>query len=75
MKDIVFSLPRLVVTYAVTEDNFNGTPWMPDGDGFWAVVSRLRGRTQWRRIFLDFHHQTSSAPQALGRPDDKQSSA
>jgi hypothetical protein len=40
----------LVITYAVTEDNFNGTPWMPDGDDFWSVVARDHGRTKWRHI-------------------------
>jgi hypothetical protein len=39
----------LVITYAVTEDNFNGTR-MPDGDDLWSIVARGHGRTKWRRI-------------------------
>jgi hypothetical protein len=45
-------MSALVITYAVTEDNFNGTPWVPDGPAsdFWAIVARSHGRTKWRRI-------------------------
>jgi hypothetical protein len=42
----------VIITYAVTDDNFNGMPWMPDGPAsdFWAIVARRHGRTKWRRI-------------------------
>jgi hypothetical protein len=43
----------LIITYAVTDDNFNGSPWMPDGSDFWAIVARGRGRTKWRRLTLE----------------------
>lgn len=43
-------MSALIITYTVTQDNFNGTPWMPDGDDFWSVVDRGHGRTKWRRI-------------------------
>jgi hypothetical protein len=43
-------MSALVISYARTEDNFNGTPWMPDGCDLWSIVKRERGRTIWRRI-------------------------
>jgi hypothetical protein len=43
-------MSALVITYAVTDDNFNGEPWMPDGSDIWAIVTRGHGRTKWRRI-------------------------
>lgn len=39
-----------LVTYARTENLFNGEPWPPDGSDFWAVVTRGHDRTIWRRI-------------------------
>jgi hypothetical protein len=43
-------MSALVITYARTENLFNGEPWPPDGSDFWAVVTRGRGHTIWRRI-------------------------
>jgi hypothetical protein len=45
-------VPALAIRYAVTEDNFNGEPWMPDGADFWALVGRVRGHrlTMWRNV-------------------------
>jgi hypothetical protein len=43
---------QLTVVHASTEDNFNGTPWPPDGADFWSVVDRANGTTKWRRIAL-----------------------
>jgi hypothetical protein len=40
----------LVITYARTENLFNGEPWPPDGSDYWAIVKRDRGHTIWRRI-------------------------
>jgi hypothetical protein len=42
----------IVITYTVTIDNFDGSPWMPDGDDFWSIVARTRDRTKWRRVDL-----------------------
>jgi hypothetical protein len=47
-------MPHLAIAYAITRDNFDGSPWMPDGSDYWAIVARKRGRTKWRRIVL--HH-------------------
>jgi hypothetical protein len=51
---IDFAPPRLLIVYAVTDDNFNGSPWMPDGSAsdFWAVVARANGHTKWRRVAI-----------------------
>jgi hypothetical protein len=46
------TVPQLTVAHAATEDNFNGTPWPPDGNDFWSVVERTNGTTKWRRIAL-----------------------
>lgn len=45
-------VPVLKIEYAATEDLPNGEPWAPDGNEYWAVVARLRGRgiTLWRHI-------------------------
>jgi hypothetical protein len=43
-------MSTMIITYATTDDNFNGSPWMPDGDAFWSIVTRDRGHTIWRRI-------------------------
>jgi hypothetical protein len=67
------ALSPLVITYAVTQDNFNGTPWMPDGDDFWSVVARDRGRTKWRRITAASNtHVTLAANDVCVPPGDKQ---
>jgi hypothetical protein len=46
--------PALFIIYETTDDNLDGSPWPPDGDGAWAVVKRDRDRavTTWRRIAL-----------------------
>jgi hypothetical protein len=49
MNAAVFLSP-LAVTYARTENLFSGEPWPPDGSDFWAVVTRDRKHTIWRRI-------------------------
>jgi hypothetical protein len=43
-------MSALVITYARTENLFNGEPWPPDGSDFWAVVTRGREHTIRRRI-------------------------
>jgi hypothetical protein len=43
-------MSALIITYAKTENLFNGEPWPPDGSDFWAVVTRSRKHTIWRRI-------------------------
>jgi hypothetical protein len=42
----------LKVGYEITEDNTDGSPWMPDGNAVWAIVSRASGFTTWRRLIL-----------------------
>jgi hypothetical protein len=44
--------PHLTVVHASTEDNFDGTPWPPDGDDFWSIVGHANGVTKWRRVAL-----------------------
>ena len=40
-------------TYAVTENNFSGEPWPPDGNDYWGQAPGApRGFTRWRRIEL-----------------------
>ena len=37
---------------AVTKDHFDGSPWLPDGDG-WHMIRQLDDwRHEWRRISL-----------------------
>jgi hypothetical protein len=43
-------MSALVITYARTENLFNGEPWPPDGFDYWAIVKRDRSHTIWRRI-------------------------
>jgi len=45
-------MPGFIVTYTRTSDNFNGSAWPPDGDGFWSIVARANGVTTWRRVAL-----------------------
>jgi hypothetical protein len=54
------------IHYEITQDNFDGSPWPPDGADLWVVVRRGRvgvawdldspdtpaGFTKWRRIAL-----------------------
>ena len=44
--------PQLVIKYAVTENNFDGSPWPPDGADYWAVVSSVpeHALTIWRHV-------------------------
>jgi hypothetical protein len=42
----------LCIIHVRTQDNTNGEPWPPDGDGLWSVVRRERGLTVWRHISL-----------------------
>jgi hypothetical protein len=51
----------LTITYATTQDNFDGQPWPPDGADFWAIVARGGGLTRWRRIFLEIATKQSGA--------------
>lgn len=43
---------QLTVIHLSTQDNFNGTPWPPDGGDLWSVVARANGVTRWRRVAL-----------------------
>jgi hypothetical protein len=51
----------LTITYATTQDNFDGQPWPPDGADYWAIVARGGGFTRWRRIFLEKTPERSGA--------------
>ena len=46
------AVPALAIKYECTEDLADGSPWPPDGDGYWAIVGRIRGHglTLWRHV-------------------------
>jgi hypothetical protein len=44
------SAPALTIIHTITQDNFDGSPWPPDGSDLWCVVSRVNGHTTWRHI-------------------------
>jgi hypothetical protein len=44
------STPALTIAYTITQDNFDGSPWPPDGSDLWCVISRAGGFTKWRHI-------------------------
>jgi hypothetical protein len=52
MNSIILASPGIVITYARTENLFSGQSWPPDGSDFWAVVTRDRTHTIWRRIAI-----------------------
>ena len=61
----MFPPPELAVTYARTENLFNGEPCPPDG--YWAAVAHSREHTIWRHI--DFQQTTPLGPLPLNRVD------
>ncbi len=65
----------LIIIYAVTQDNFDGSPWPPDGNDFWSVVRRTNNFTTWRHVTLDLNSKTSPAPEALDASDGNKSSS
>jgi hypothetical protein len=55
-------MSAMIIEYATTDDNFNGSPWMPDGADYCAIVGRDRGHTKWRRITAAKYYVTSEQP-------------
>ena len=41
---------RLRPIYQATEDNCDGSPWLPDGNDLWHMVYRDCGYTLWKRF-------------------------
>jgi hypothetical protein len=61
--------PALSIIYETTADNFDGSPWPPEGSDLWCVVSRAGGFTRWRRII---RQQTSDDPVGIRAAVDQQ---
>jgi hypothetical protein len=51
----------LAIRHVITHDLDDGRPLPPTGD-FWSVVTRVNGRTTWRKLSLSLADAMSPAP-------------